>query len=244
MTDVEVPTADAFEDWIPAPTAAAYLRKQNHWSEYATVATVLQMIADDEIAAAARKIVWRSQGEEKAKPIWPIPKSWWPDSAAQHWNDTFWNTGHIQFNLSRETSHYSPKRSASCTDVRFRREDITRLVLPSINSVAMHTPSPQQTRPAPLTDHLGPHAAALLTAPLTTSEFQQGSAPPRGRPQKSFWDDAILAVAQTIHVGDFKPERQADVQRALAEWLSAHGYDAGDTAIKERARKLFNSFKY
>lgn len=106
--------------------------------------------------------------------------------------------------------------------VRFEPRGIERMVPDPLRA---HKEPPQQARP------VAPLAASLM-----------GSAP-RGRPQKSFWDDAILAVAQTIHIGDFKPERQADVQRALADWLSANGHEAGDTAIKERARKLFNSFK-
>jgi hypothetical protein len=60
-----------------------------------------------------------------------------------------------------------------------------------------------------------------------------------GRPTKAWWEDAIIAVMKRIWLGDLKPKRQADVQRALEEWIDANGHEAGDTPIKERARKIF-----
>jgi hypothetical protein len=42
-----------------------------------------------------------------------------------------------------------------------------------------------------------------------------------------------------LYTGDLKPKTQADIERAMKEWLCAHDFDAGDTAVRSRARKLW-----
>lgn len=64
-----------------------------------------------------------------------------------------------------------------------------------------------------------------------------------GRPRAEFWDDMLLAVAKSIYDGDFKPRNQADVTRAMQDWIADHGYEGGLTQIKAMASKAFNTFK-
>lgn len=68
--------------------------------------------------------------------------------------------------------------------------------------------------------------------------------PPRGRPPAAFWEDLILEIAQRMHLGDFKPQTQVEVEDAMDRWIRDRGYKGGrETQIKERARKVFKLFK-
>jgi hypothetical protein len=47
------------------------------------------------------------------------------------------------------------------------------------------------------------------------------------------------AIAVMLFVGDLKPQRQADIERAMKDWLAVNGLEAGDTPVRERARVLW-----
>jgi hypothetical protein len=44
-----------------------------------------------------------------------------------------------------------------------------------------------------------------------------------------------------IYRGEFKPERLAEVERAMLEWASANGHDLGESTVRDRARKLLKA---
>lgn len=60
-----------------------------------------------------------------------------------------------------------------------------------------------------------------------------------GRPPAQFWDDMWAAIATALYCGDLKPKSQADLQRAMAEWIEGNGYSAADSTVKARARRLW-----
>lgn len=62
-----------------------------------------------------------------------------------------------------------------------------------------------------------------------------------GRPVKSFWEDLLIEMARQLHAGDLQPQRIADIEKAMHDWLIASGHEAGETAIRDRARKLFQA---
>lgn len=67
--------------------------------------------------------------------------------------------------------------------------------------------------------------------------------PPGGRPPASFWDDLWCSVWGQIYRGDLKPKLQADVEKAMLQWVSAHGHEPSDSTIQLRARKLFQALQ-
>lgn len=79
-------------------------------------------------------------------------------------------------------------------------------------------------------------------------DFQQGDPKPvsepvrkqGGRPPAEFWDDMWAATATALYVGTLKPKTQADVERAMADWIEANGYSAADSTIRARARRLWD----
>lgn len=66
-------------------------------------------------------------------------------------------------------------------------------------------------------------------------------APKGGRPTALWWDDLWVEIARQLYVGDLQPDNQAVIESAMLNWLTAHGFEAGETTIRERARKLFRS---
>jgi hypothetical protein len=65
--------------------------------------------------------------------------------------------------------------------------------------------------------------------------------PKAGRPRKPWWDDLWVEICRQIYEGDLKPERQADIERAMHEWLVTKGETASEMTIRSRARKLFSA---
>ena len=64
-----------------------------------------------------------------------------------------------------------------------------------------------------------------------------------GRPSSEFWDDMWAAIATALYVGDLKPKSQADVVRAMTEWVEANGHSAAESTIKTRARRLWDGIE-
>lgn len=89
-------------------------------------------------------------------------------------------------------------------------------------------------------------------APITTFCDRAKLAPPGlsinappariagGRPPKPFWDRLWADVAAQLYKGDLKPTRQADIERVMHDWLAANGENAGETAVRARARLLWD----
>ncbi|MDH7639491.1 hypothetical protein [Sphingomonas oryzagri] len=66
---------------------------------------------------------------------------------------------------------------------------------------------------------------------------------PGGKPRAGHWEEMWAAMATLLYVGDLKPKTQADVARAMKDWIAARNIDVGDTAINERARQLWRKLQ-
>lgn len=64
---------------------------------------------------------------------------------------------------------------------------------------------------------------------------------PGGRPPKPFWEPLLIEMARQLYVGDLKPKTQADIERAMHDWLVKSGHEAGETPVRDRARLLFKA---
>lgn len=89
--------------------------------------------------------------------------------------------------------------------------------------------------------------AGPLREPVAASPAQalSGAATTKGggRPPQPWWDDLWCAVWGLINQGDFKPETQADVERAMLAWVEMNGHELSETAVKPKARKLLQAYK-
>ena len=77
----------------------------------------------------------------------------------------------------------------------------------------------------------GPQKTVAITSTLNKG----------GRPSKSWWEDCIIEISRQIYLGELKPKRQADVAKAMHEWIASNDYEVGETQVKQRARKVFDA---
>lgn len=61
-----------------------------------------------------------------------------------------------------------------------------------------------------------------------------------GRPPAEFWDDMWAAIATALYDGSLTPKTQANVERAMADWIEANGYSAAHSTVRGRARRLWD----
>ena len=86
---------------------------------------------------------------------------------------------------------------------------------------------------------------AFIEESETVSSMNQSrktEKPPRnagGKPLAKHWDAMWADVATQLWTGDLKPGSQADIKRAMFDWLNEQGIEAGDTVVTERARALW-----
>jgi hypothetical protein len=62
-----------------------------------------------------------------------------------------------------------------------------------------------------------------------------------GRPPAAFWDDLWTEICRSLYLGDLKPERQADIERAMLAFVEERGFGGGVSTIRPRARKLWQA---
>ncbi|MEP0189658.1 MAG: hypothetical protein ABJ311_05940 [Erythrobacter sp.] len=60
-----------------------------------------------------------------------------------------------------------------------------------------------------------------------------------GKPLAKHWDAMWADIATQLWSGDLAPKSQADIKQAMFDWLNNQGIDAGDTAVTQRARALW-----
>jgi hypothetical protein len=64
-----------------------------------------------------------------------------------------------------------------------------------------------------------------------------------GRPRKEFWDDLLIAMFEKFWLESFTPRTQADVERAMLDWVSNNGEKLSESTVKVPARKLWKLFQ-
>jgi hypothetical protein len=48
-------------------------------------------------------------------------------------------------------------------------------------------------------------------------------------------------MCRLLYTGELIPKTQADIEKAMHQWIDHHGHTAGETTVRERARKLWAS---
>lgn len=84
--------------------------------------------------------------------------------------------------------------------------------------------------------------AELLNQP-TAPETPSPTASAGGRPPADWWEDLLIDLCFKHFHGDLPHQKQADIVRAMQDWITAHGCDASESTIKLRARKLADAIK-
>ncbi len=89
----------------------------------------------------------------------------------------------------------------------------------------------------------GELAARLSNAQISITETTQTEPVKNrgGKPLAKHWDTMWAAIAVKLHNGDLDPKTQADIERAMLEWLASQGIYAGETTIRKKARSLWQA---
>jgi hypothetical protein len=62
-----------------------------------------------------------------------------------------------------------------------------------------------------------------------------------GRLPAEWWDDLWIEMCRSLFVGDLKPQKQADIEKAMNEWIASKGNSAATSTVRSRARKLWQA---
>ena len=64
-----------------------------------------------------------------------------------------------------------------------------------------------------------------------------------GKPLAAHWDEMWADIAVQLWNGDLSPRKQADIKRAMDDWFITNKIEVGDTAVIERARRLWQKIE-
>ncbi len=81
-------------------------------------------------------------------------------------------------------------------------------------------------------------ASSSKETPLAFAQKNVG-----GKPFARHWDAMWAHIAVKLYSLDLQPESQADIERAMMDWLASQDIDAGDTAVRQRARQLWQEYQ-
>jgi hypothetical protein len=86
--------------------------------------------------------------------------------------------------------------------------------------------------------HFSLPAMQDIASPVSSDSVQKQ--PNRGgRPPKDWWDDLWCAVWGEVYRGDLKPKSQADIERAMMNWVIAREESVSESTLKPLARRMF-----
>ena len=63
---------------------------------------------------------------------------------------------------------------------------------------------------------------------------------PSGRPPNKYWEPLISAICGQLYRGDLKPKQQADIEKAMHEWLNERQESASEASVRKRSRYLWD----
>lgn len=218
-------TVSEFRAWLRSKDALRLLTSTFHDAGTA-IEAIGRRVGTGDIRCVAGKATWKDGTTRVSHERFELSPRWLEGAPDFHRNSSYWVVGDLS--LTAEI-RFGTRVTVEVLDLRLDPGALQELVAPE-TSYSPASPPGHGTSP-PL--------ATAASPPALPARFPDA----RGAPPKTIFEDALLAVAHRWHMGDFKPSRQADVQRALADWLAANEVQAGDTAIKERAKKLWDRFK-
>ena len=81
-------------------------------------------------------------------------------------------------------------------------------------------------------------SASYITQPEPIKDRTKG-----GKRAWSGWEGVMVEMARQLYVGDLKPKMQADLEKAIADYLHAKGVTKSESTIREHARPLWQAIQ-
>lgn len=156
----------------------------------------------------------------------------WANVSAIPWKDDFWISGDFEaqpWNDGFDLHSIEAEEAGLEFERRVARGEVFGFDL-------------QGVRFAPWTiqDFCNRSASALAGQKVAPSKADSAKG---GRPPKAYWERLWAAMLAQIHNGVLEPSRQADIERAMHDWLSINGEDGGITAVRARAKLLWEAMQ-
>jgi hypothetical protein len=80
-------------------------------------------------------------------------------------------------------------------------------------------------------------------SPALETPGAQATSGKGGRPKADWWEDLWIEICRQLYGGELIPKTQADIERAMHQWINDHGHTAGDTTVRDRASKLWRAIR-
>ncbi|MDQ0839416.1 hypothetical protein [Sphingomonas faeni] len=151
------------------------------------------------------------------------PRDWHAINTSEADQTTMWASSEITHTLADQRH---PHARVTYSGIRMSREDIEN----RIAIAGWPEPTPQSAVSVGQPDAQGAAPATPTPAPPATKG---------GRKPHAFWEPLLVEMARQLYVGDLDPKAQADIEKAMHDWLVANSYEAGETAVRERASRLW-----
>jgi len=175
---------------------------------------LLQRLADGQLYAAASSVVWLEGDERRTRGLTAIDPSWWENPARPIlYHDPLWRYGQVSLVVSER--HSTADQTATFYDVRFEWDGFYEVV-----------PRPEAVI-----------APQLASAPLPIESKD------RGRPHRDFKGEALAEIAAQFATGELSASRQADIERAILDWVETTEKSLAESTAREWARPIWQAIE-
>lgn len=210
-------TAEEYATWLTPLEAIVVAAKSV--GENDAHAVVWEGVKGRIIAAAARRMTTQSRdGIPLHNPHFSlIPASYW--GFFQTSGPNFWTTSSARFYFPVENRRPVPI-TIRCFGIKLS-PDAIRAEFPDRGLSNIRPREAESSSPG-------------STTVDSNTPLHRG-----GRPAKAFWDDLWVEMVRLMYDGKLQFDKQAQIEKAMLDWIEVNGHSATQSTVRPRARKLY-----
>jgi hypothetical protein len=252
---------EEFETWWPISQVVKMLPTMG-WGQISSA--IAHPIQDGLVHAAAETFLEPQKPLREYVLIGPAAWVRWAWRSADEEETAFWNRGFRKVYDGSSTGYGEGRLLVTLYGVRLRPSDVKKHILAPFKvddlpsqavvdalkariaeleeALARKSEAATQSSgnaPAKSWSAVLDEAAAEWGDAFKPAMPKQANQKRRGPKPKSFWGDAMAAMEASISAGELLASSQADIERAMAQWIGDQGYDAGESTIRNYAKPVW-----